>query len=145
MATSSPFKIPSEQLGIWQVAPLQTREAQSLSPAQVRPSAQGAQPGPQSMSLSLPFKIPSLHEGAAQVPPVHSLLRQSVSARQRLPVLQGVQMRPPQSTSVSSPLVMLSPQSGKTGAFLPQPTASAARTATHTATAQTMRMRRIYH
>src|SRR3954454_21484561 len=88
----------------------------------MRASSQGGQSGPpQSLSLSLPLRMPSAQLGAEQLPSeLHSLLRQSLSTRQCLPVLHVVQTRPPQSTSVSSPLTTLSPQVGKTGAFLLQ-------------------------
>jgi hypothetical protein len=46
--------------------------------------------------------------GHAHASFVHAALRQSDAAAQRLPTVQGPHALPPQSTSVSSPFVLLS-------------------------------------
>jgi hypothetical protein len=68
VSTSSPFFTPSPQLGSWQIEPVQTPLEHSAGPLHGPPSAQGAQPPPQSTPLSSPFATSSEHVGEAQLP-----------------------------------------------------------------------------
>jgi len=67
---------------------------------------------PQSLSVSVPFLTPSLQLAAAHLLSIQRALAgemQSASPLQALPIVQPPQ-EPPQSTSVSSPFLALSPQ-----------------------------------
>src|SRR5437016_1557355 len=100
-----------------QTAPWHELLVQSLLALQLRPAAHGSQvPPPQSTPVSLPLRALSLQSGGAQwlsvpgAPLVQTWLVQSEALRQRFSSSQGLQWRPPQSTSLSSPLRKVSSQ-----------------------------------
>jgi hypothetical protein len=116
-ADSVPFLTVSKQVGPWQVAgvPEQTPLAQSVAKPQVEPVLQRWQvvAPPQSTALSLPFLTTSVQLGTWQMLPMQILLLQSLPAEQILPSAQTLPEAthgPPQSLSVSPPLVAPSVQ-----------------------------------
>lgn len=110
---SSPFLIPSVQVGAAQTPLAQLAEAQSAVTLQAALGAHFIQAPPQSLSVSLPSRIPSVQVGAMQTP-----------AGQTRPDWQSfpfwhlacaphlVEHEPPQSMSVSPPFWTLSVQLG---------------------------------
>jgi hypothetical protein len=121
-SVSSPFFTPSTHAGATQWPMVeQTPDAQSLANEQAASAPQGPHPvddapPPQSTSVSEgPFFTPSEQVGAAQVPllpvppssdPVAQTPdEQSPSEAQDLAAAQRSHVRPPQSTSVSSPFL----------------------------------------
>jgi hypothetical protein len=111
-SVSVPFLIMSVQLGVAQWPAEQTRLMHWGPDVQVRPFAHGMHivAPPQSTSPSLPFFTLSLHVGAWQVIAVQTWLLQSSGAAHARPSMQGGQTSPPQSVSVSVPLLMPSLQ-----------------------------------
>jgi hypothetical protein len=112
---SLPLRTVSVQLGGWQTV-AQTKLVQSLPALQRLLTAQAAQLPPQSMSLSVSFFRPSEHvaatgAGLLHTEASHEPLLQSASCVQCS--LSGhLSQLPPQSTSVSLPLVKPSLQVG---------------------------------
>src|SRR4051812_5811353 len=89
MSVSAPFLTPSVQLGTWHTPPPHRALAQSKGMEQALPLPHfcvGAQPPPQSTSVSVPFLMPSEHDGAWQDPVMHTALAQSEGCVQAAPV-----------------------------------------------------------
>jgi hypothetical protein len=104
-SASSPFLIPSKQLGTWQTSPVHTPDEQSPPKAQAEPlTHEPPHAGPpQSMSVSPPFFTPSLQVGTWQTLPVHTPDKQSLAVEHAFESAHaGQPPLPPQSTSVSS-------------------------------------------
>jgi hypothetical protein len=116
LSVSSWFFAPSPQVGVWQTPVAQTALVQSELAPHLRPGAQSPQFGPpQSTSVSAWFLILSTQDGAAQVRvvvPTQFRLTQSPTTLHFAPVPHLVEQDPPQSTSVSLPFKMPSPQPG---------------------------------
>jgi len=106
LSVSVPFFTPSLHEGARHfiaVPPVgipHTPEVQSRATAHALLSGQGAQPPPQSRSVSVPFFTLSMQVGAWQVVPVQTPETQSAAPPQPSPVAHLPQL-PPQSTSVS--------------------------------------------
>ena len=115
-SVSSWLVIPSEQVstvGVVQTLSTQLLLLQSPSTTQARPSAQASQMlPPQSTSVSSWLVMPSeqVSAGVVQTLSTQLSLLQSLLIRQARPSAQGPQILPPQSTSVSSWLVLPSEQ-----------------------------------
>lgn len=106
VSDSSPFLIPSLQLGFWHSPPMQFPPPQSMVTTQVRPGPQRGHPEvapPQSTSDSSPLRMKSPQVAIAQARSTQEVLAQSPPAAQRRPTAQAGQ-EPPQSTSDSVPL-----------------------------------------
>ncbi len=117
IAVSTPFLTPSVQDGAAQTLATHDPLTQSVPVPQPWPVGQRTHVlvPPQLTPDSSPFLTVSVHEGTAQVPAVQTPLRQLAAAvphrRPSAHFFVGAH-DPPQSTSVSLPLRMLSPQDG---------------------------------
>jgi hypothetical protein len=117
VSVSIPFCIVSMHVasGGAQVPVSQLLLTQSEFAMHVSPFMHWGQVGPpQSVSVSIPFCIVSVHvgPGGAHVPPMQLLLTQSEFTPHMSPFMHWGQSGPPQSTSVSIPLCVMSEQLG---------------------------------
>jgi hypothetical protein len=85
---------------------------QSSSPPHALPGPQPPHEPPQSTAVSVPFWTKSVHVGAWHVLALQTRVVQSPELWHPCPASQGLQVPPPQSTPVSLPLRMASPQLG---------------------------------
>ncbi|MES1171649.1 MAG: hypothetical protein ABUL77_00295 [Bacteroidota bacterium] len=111
---SSPFLMPSVQLGAWHRPPIQFALWQSPPTVHIRAGRQRGQPEvapPQSISPSPPFLTWSRQVLAAQVPPAQTRLAQSPPPLHLFAVPHPPQ-GPPQSTSLSLLFFTVSVQDG---------------------------------